>query len=101
MTKGYPIGPDTHVVPGPLISAIAEFERLPIPGGICTLDGTIVGMNAAAEGLLGRPAAQVIGHKAWDIAPGYEPLIGENELRLDENTPPRFDPWGRIGLRAR
>jgi S1-C subfamily serine protease len=35
------------------------------------------------------------------IAPGYEPLIGENELRLDENTPPSFDPWDRIGLPSR
>ena len=71
--------PDTHAVPDPSISAIAEFERLPIPGGICTLDGTIVGMNPAAEGLLGRPAAQVIGLKAWDIAPGAD-LIWEEVL---------------------
>jgi S1-C subfamily serine protease len=35
------------------------------------------------------------------IAPGYEPLIGEGELRLDEKTPPSFDPWGKIGLRSR
>ena len=79
MTNGYPIGPDTHVVPGPLISAIAQFERLPIPGGICTLDGTIVGMNTAAEALFGRPAAQVVGLKAWDIAPGAD-LIWEDVL---------------------
>lgn len=35
------------------------------------------------------------------IAPGYEPLIGESELHLDEKTPPSFDPWGKIGLRSR
>jgi S1-C subfamily serine protease len=35
------------------------------------------------------------------IAPGYEPLIGEGELHLDEKTPPSFDPWGKIGLRSR
>ncbi|HSD89316.1 MAG TPA: trypsin-like peptidase domain-containing protein, partial [Kofleriaceae bacterium] len=35
------------------------------------------------------------------VAPGYEPLIGENELHLDEKTPPSFDPWGKIGLRSR
>lgn len=35
------------------------------------------------------------------IAPGYEPLIGENELHLDDKTPPSFDPWGKIGLRSR
>jgi len=35
------------------------------------------------------------------VAPGYEPLIGENELHLDDKTPQSFDPWGRIGLRSR
>jgi hypothetical protein len=35
------------------------------------------------------------------VAPGYEPLIGENELHLDDKTPPSFDPWGKIGLRSR
>ncbi|MBV8758155.1 MAG: trypsin-like peptidase domain-containing protein [Deltaproteobacteria bacterium] len=35
------------------------------------------------------------------IAPGYEPLIGENELHLDAKTPSSFDPWGKIGLRSR
>ena len=32
------------------------------------------------------------------VAPGYEPLIGTNELRVDDKTPPSFDPWGRISL---
>ncbi|HEY5923548.1 MAG TPA: trypsin-like peptidase domain-containing protein, partial [Kofleriaceae bacterium] len=35
------------------------------------------------------------------VAPGYEPLIGENELKLDDKTPSSFDPWGKIGLRSR
>jgi len=35
------------------------------------------------------------------VAPGYEPLLGENELRLAPSTPPSFDPWGKIGLRSR
>jgi S1-C subfamily serine protease len=35
------------------------------------------------------------------IAPGYEPLIGENELHLDAKTPASFDPWGKITLRSR
>jgi S1-C subfamily serine protease len=35
------------------------------------------------------------------IAPGYEPLIGENELHLNAKTPPSYDPWGKIGLRSR
>ena len=35
------------------------------------------------------------------VARGYEPLIGESALRLDAETPPRFDPWGEIRLRSR
>jgi hypothetical protein len=35
------------------------------------------------------------------IAPGYEQLIGENELHLDAKTPASFDPWDKIGLRSR
>lgn len=34
-------------------------------------------------------------------ASGYEPLIGEDKLRLDDKTPPDFDPWGGIKLLAR
>jgi hypothetical protein len=34
-------------------------------------------------------------------ATGYEPLIVTNVLRLDADTPPRYDPWGVIRLRAR
>lgn len=35
------------------------------------------------------------------MAQGYEALIGDSELHLDANTPPSFDPWGKIGLHAR
>jgi len=35
------------------------------------------------------------------VARGYEALIGEGALRLDDKTPPAFDPWGEIRLRAR
>ena len=35
------------------------------------------------------------------MAQGYEALIGDSELHLDANTPPSFDPWGKIGLRSR
>jgi S1-C subfamily serine protease len=34
-------------------------------------------------------------------ARGYEPLIGEDRLRIEETTPPRYDPWGSIKLLAR
>jgi hypothetical protein len=37
------------------------------------------------------------------VAPGYDPLISnaESELKLDDKTPPSFDPWGKIGLHSR
>ncbi|MEP6866634.1 MAG: trypsin-like peptidase domain-containing protein [Deltaproteobacteria bacterium] len=35
------------------------------------------------------------------MAQGYEALIGDSELHLDANTPPSFDPWGKIGLHSR
>jgi len=34
-------------------------------------------------------------------ASGYEPLIGDNKLQLDEKSPPALDPWGGIKLMAR
>jgi S1-C subfamily serine protease len=35
------------------------------------------------------------------MAPGYESLIGDSELHLDNKTASSFDPWGKIGLRSR
>ena len=35
------------------------------------------------------------------VARGYEPLIGQGALRLDDKTPPAYDPWGGIKLIAR
>ncbi len=56
----------------PFIAQIADFERLPIPGGVLELDGTVAAANAAGTRLLGRPASQLVGRKAWDFAPGAE-----------------------------
>jgi S1-C subfamily serine protease len=56
--------------------------------------------NGAGEVRLKQlvPAGQ---YTVMVIAPGYEPLIGENELHLDAKTPASFDPWGKITLRSR
>jgi len=54
------------------ISAIADFARLPIAGIVAELDGTITAVNEAGARLLGRPAAQLLGRKGWDFAPGAE-----------------------------
>ncbi len=62
-------------------ASLVSFEKLPIPVGVCEVDGTIVGMNAAAEDLLGRSAADAVGKKAWDIAPGAE-YIWEDVLAM-------------------
>jgi PAS domain S-box-containing protein len=58
---------------------ITDFVRLPVPGGVCSLDGTILELNQAAEQLFGRRRSDVIGRKAWDIAPGAD-LIWEGVL---------------------
>jgi hypothetical protein len=35
------------------------------------------------------------------FAKGYQTLIGDNELKLDDQTPLDFDPWGGVTLEAR
>jgi PAS domain S-box-containing protein len=60
------------VVMDDVIASLTGFSGLPIPGGVCEVDGTIIGMNLAAERLFGRTAAEVMGKKAWDMAPGAE-----------------------------
>jgi two-component system, cell cycle sensor histidine kinase and response regulator CckA len=56
---------------------IADFEQLPIPVGVCELDGTIIGVNPAGGRLLARPHDQIVGRKAWDFAPGGEHIWQE------------------------
>ncbi|HEY5923549.1 MAG TPA: PAS domain-containing protein [Kofleriaceae bacterium] len=55
-----------------MFDSLTTFDSLPIPAGICEIDGTLVAINAASVRLFGRPAAQVVGKKAWDFAPGAE-----------------------------
>jgi S1-C subfamily serine protease len=57
--------------------------------------------NAQGEVRLKQPVPIPGTYTVMVVAPGYEPLIGENELHLDAKTPPSFDPWGKIWLRAR
>jgi nitrogen fixation/metabolism regulation signal transduction histidine kinase len=68
--------------------SFAEFERMVLPGGLLEIDGTIVALNAAGAQLLARPVAEVVGRKAWEIAPGMEHVWHE---RITPNTSgPRF-----------
>ena len=48
-----------------------------MPAAIFELDGTFVAINTASEVLLGRPAAEVVGKKAWEVAPGVEHIWAE------------------------
>jgi hypothetical protein len=57
--------------------------------------------NGAGEVRLKQPVPVPGTYAVMVIAPGYEPLIVEGALHLDADTPPRFDPWGHIWLRAR
>jgi S1-C subfamily serine protease len=57
--------------------------------------------NGQGEVRLKQPVPTPGTYTVMVVAPGYEPLIGENDLHLDAATPPSFDPWGKIWLRAR
>jgi signal transduction histidine kinase/CheY-like chemotaxis protein len=64
------------------VSSLAlDFDQLPIPSGACDLDGTIFTINQAGATLLGRPVADIVGKKTWELAPGAE-HIWEEVLRL-------------------
>jgi S1-C subfamily serine protease len=56
--------------------------------------------NTLGEVLLKQPVPVPGTYTVMIVARGYEPLIGENELHLDANTPQNFDPWGKIWLRG-
>lgn len=57
--------------------------------------------NAQGEVQLKQPVPAPGTYTVFVKATGYEPLIGTDVLSLDEKTPPRYDPWGVIHLRAR
>ncbi|HEU4613527.1 MAG TPA: ATP-binding protein, partial [Kofleriaceae bacterium] len=54
------------------IAALSEFAQLPVPGAVLGLDGRVVALNRAAEVLVGRTSAEVVGRMAWELAPGVE-----------------------------
>ena len=57
--------------------------------------------NAQGEVQLKQPVPIPGTYTVMVVAKGYEPLMGENELHLDAETPAFFDPWGKIWLRSR
>jgi serine protease DegS len=57
--------------------------------------------NAQGDVLLRQPVPIPGTYSLMVVARGYEPLIGEAALTLEANTPPVFDPWGKLLLRAR
>jgi S1-C subfamily serine protease len=57
--------------------------------------------NAQGEVQLKQPVPVPGTYTVMIVAKGYEPLVGEGELHLDANTPPFFDPWGKVWLRSR
>jgi S1-C subfamily serine protease len=57
--------------------------------------------NTQGEVLLKQPVPVPGTYTLMVVARGYEPVIAEGELTLEAKTPPIFDPWGKILLRAR
>jgi len=62
------------VAADPFLAVVADFEYLPLAGGILELDGTFLAVNKVGAELAGRPRDQLVGRKMWDIAPGLEHL---------------------------
>jgi signal transduction histidine kinase len=67
----------TLVATDPFHAAVAELQHLPVPVGMVELDGTLVAVNVASERMMLRPAAQIVGKKVWDFAPGAEHIWDE------------------------
>ena len=65
------------MVQADVLASIAGFASLPIAIVVVEIEGTIYAVNEAAERLLGRPADQIVGRKAWEVAPGMEHVWGE------------------------
>ncbi len=57
--------------------------------------------NTQGEVQLKQPVPVPGTYTVMVVARGYEPLIGEDKLRLDDKTPAAFDPWGEIKLLSR
>jgi len=57
--------------------------------------------NMQGEVQLKQPVPVPGTYTVMVVARGYEALIGEGALHMDDKTPPAFDPWGEIRLRAR
>ena len=58
---------------------MAAISSMPMPAGVLELDGTIVAINQAAEALVGRPAADLVGRR---LAPGAAPVWAERIANL-------------------
>jgi S1-C subfamily serine protease len=56
--------------------------------------------NAFGEVQLKQPVPVPGTYSVLVIARDYDPLVGDHELRLAEDTPPLFDPWGVVRIQA-
>ena len=57
--------------------------------------------NSVGEVHLKQPVPVPGTYSVVVFAKGYQTLIGDNELRLEESSPVDFDPWGGVTLEAR
>ncbi len=56
--------------------------------------------NAAGEVHLKQPVPQPGRYTVVVIARGYDTLVGDGALELDEETAPFYDPWGQVKVHA-
>ncbi len=57
--------------------------------------------NSEGEVYLKQPVPAPGTYTVVVVAPGYEPLAGDSALRLEEDAPQFFDPWGGVRINAK
>jgi S1-C subfamily serine protease len=95
-------GGNGHPIPGAMLMVMR-------PGigsddvDVNALDDQVVAWgraNAEGEVHLRQPVPIPGTYTVVVVAPGYLPLAGDGALRLSEDTPPYFDPWGVVKIQA-
>ena len=102
-----------------LASNVVDENAKPIDGALLLvfrqgLDATKLDLSRLDEEVISWGRSNTQGHVTLNkpvhapgvysvmvTAAGYEPLIGDGELHLEETSPPSFDPWGNVVLTSK
>lgn len=99
---------ETHILDGANDKPIADATLMVLRPGVRTdaidmnrLEEQVLSWgrsNSAGEVRLRQPVPVPGAYTVLVFAKGFTPLIGDQELRLTETTPPGYDPWGAVRL---